>query len=152
MFSDVTWKPRIHLMTSIRSSFCSSVPLNRLLLCSSVPAVALFLSTYCCAVPLYRLLLCSSVPIVALFLSTDCCSVPLYRLLLCSSVPLSLCFSVRSSVPLYLRAVVPPFLSSSVVFSFVPTVFVFWIRHLMTSVRSSYMSHEPKCCHQSVMK
>ena len=56
-----------------------------------------------------------------------------YGLLLCCSVALFLCSFLRSSVTLLL-------------FSFVPTVFVFWSIHLMMSVRSSYMSHEPKCC------
>ena len=116
--SDVTWKPRIQLMTSVRSSFCSSVRNVALLLRSSVPP---FLRSS------FPPFLCSTVP---LFHSS---SVPL---LLSSSVTQFLYSIVRSSLRLF------PCCS----FSFVPTVFVFLSIYLMTSVRSSYMRHKPKCC------
>ena len=47
----------IHLMTPVRSSFCSSVP-----------TAPMFLCTYCSSVNMYLLFLCSSVLALCLFL------------------------------------------------------------------------------------
>ena len=55
----------IHLMTPVRSSFCSSVPTAPMFLCS-VPTVPLLICTYCSYVPLYLFFVCSSEPTVSL--------------------------------------------------------------------------------------
>ena len=99
---------------------CSSIPtlvptvlLCLLFLCASVPTV-----------PLCPLFLCSSVPTVPLcplFLCAHCSSVPTVPL-----CPLFLCVYC-SSVPLNLLFLCSPVLTVT----------------LITSVRSSYMSHKP---------